>query len=67
LYKIIEFGIPMKLIKLINVYLNVTYSRDWVGKQLSDMFPTSNGSKQDAFHHHCFSTFLYSMPLGGFM
>ena len=48
LYNIIEFGIPMKLVKLIKMYLNVTYSRVWVGKQLSDMFPIRNGLKQDA-------------------
>jgi len=59
LYNIlIKFGIPMKLVKLIKMYLNVTYSRVWVGKQLSDMFPIKNGLKQDAFNHHCISTFL---------
>jgi len=26
--------------------LNENYSRVWVGKQLSDMFPTKNGLKQ---------------------
>jgi hypothetical protein len=59
LYNIlIEFGIPTKLVKLRKMYLNITYSKAWVGKQLSDMFPIRNGLKQDAFHHHCFSTFL---------
>ena len=28
------------------MYLNETYSRDWVGKHLSDMFPIKNGLKQ---------------------
>ena len=39
LYNIlIEFGIPMKLERLINMCLTETYSRVWVGKNLSDMF-----------------------------
>ena len=36
---IIEFGMPMQLVRLIIMYLNETYSRVWVGKHLSDMFP----------------------------
>jgi len=41
-----EFGIPMKLIRLIKMCLNGTYSRVRVGKHLSDMFPIKNGLKQ---------------------
>jgi len=37
-----EFGIPMKQ----KMCLNETYSRVWVGKHLSDVFPTRNGLKQ---------------------
>ena len=38
LYNIlIVFGIPMKLVQLIKMYLNETYSRIQVGKHLSDM------------------------------
>jgi hypothetical protein len=44
---IIEFGIPMKLVRLIKMYLNETFSRVQVGKYLSDMFPIGNGLKQD--------------------
>ena len=46
LYNIlIEFGIPMKLLRLIRMCLNKTYNRALVGKQLSDMFPFRNGLK----------------------
>jgi len=34
--------------------LNEAYSRVWVGKHLSDMFPIKNGLKQgDALTHLC--------------
>ena len=47
LYNILtEFGIPMKLARLIKTCLNETYSRVRVGKHLSDMFPIRNGLKQ---------------------
>jgi hypothetical protein len=39
LYNIlIEFGIPMKLVRLIKIYLNETYSEVRIGKYLSDSF-----------------------------
>ena len=41
-----EFGIPIKLVRLIKLCLNETYSRVQVGKNLSDMFPIRNGLKQ---------------------
>jgi len=47
LYNIlIEFGIPMKLVRLIKMCMNETFSRDWVGQHLSDVFPVKNGLKQ---------------------
>jgi hypothetical protein len=47
LYNIlIEFGIPMKLVKLIKMCLSETYSRVRVGKHLSDTFAITNGLKQ---------------------
>jgi hypothetical protein len=47
LYNILfEFGIPMKLVWVINMCLTETYSRVWVGKKLSDMFHIRNGMKQ---------------------
>ena len=47
LYNIlVEYGIPMKLVRLIKVCLTETYSRVLVGQNLSDMFPIRNGLKQ---------------------
>jgi hypothetical protein len=47
LYNIlIEFGIPIKLERLVKMCLNETYSRVRVGKHLSDTFPIKNGLKQ---------------------
>jgi hypothetical protein len=40
---LIEFGMPMKLVRLINMRLNETYSTVWEGTHLSDMFPIGNG------------------------
>jgi hypothetical protein len=42
----IEFGVPMKLLRLIKMCLNEMYSKVCVGKQLSDSFPIQNGIKQ---------------------
>ena len=47
LYNIlIEFGIPVKLVRLIKLCLNETCSRVRVGKNLSDVFPITSGLKQ---------------------
>jgi hypothetical protein len=47
LYNIlIEFGVPMKLVRLIKMCLNETYSKVRLGKHLSDSFPIQNGLKQ---------------------
>ena len=43
LYNIhMEFGIPMKMVRLIKMCLTERYSGVWVGKNLSDMFPIRN-------------------------
>jgi hypothetical protein len=65
LYSIlIEFGVPMKLVRLIKICLNGTYSKDSIGKHLSDSFPIQNGLKQEDACLHCFSNLLQNMPLG---
>jgi hypothetical protein len=47
LYNILlEFGIPKKLVRLIKMCLNETYSIVRIGKLLSDKFPIQNGLKQ---------------------
>ena len=53
-----EFDIRMKLVRLIKMSLNETYSTVWVGKHLSDMFPIRNGLKQEDV--------LLPLPLGEF-
>jgi sorting nexin-29 len=47
LYNIlIEFGVPMELVRQIKVCLNKTYSKVGIGKHLSDNFPIQKGLKQ---------------------
>jgi hypothetical protein len=43
---LIEFEIPRKLVGLIKMCLNETYSRHHIGKNLSDKFTVQNGLKQ---------------------
>jgi hypothetical protein len=43
---VIEFGIPRKLVGLIKMCLNETYSRVRICKNLSDKFTVENGLKQ---------------------
>jgi hypothetical protein len=43
---LLEFGIPKKLVRLIGMCLNETYSKVNVGNYLSDTFPIQNGLKQ---------------------
>jgi hypothetical protein len=58
LYNIlIEFGISMKVVRLIKMCLNETYCRVWVGKHLSDMFPIKNVFKQGNALSPCFFNF----------
>jgi hypothetical protein len=43
---LIEFEVPMKLVRLIKMCLNETYSKVRIGKHLSDSFPIQNGLKE---------------------
>jgi hypothetical protein len=43
---VIEFGVPRKLIGLIKMCLNETYSRVCISKNLCDKFTVQNGLKQ---------------------
>jgi hypothetical protein len=43
---LLEFGVPKKLVRLIKLCLNETYSKVCTGKFLSDKFPIQNGLKQ---------------------
>jgi hypothetical protein len=43
---LLEFGIPKKLVSLIKMCLNETYSEVRIGELLSDKFPIQNGLKQ---------------------
>jgi hypothetical protein len=45
-YILLEYGVPKKLVRLIKLCLNETYSKVRVGKLLSDKFPIQNGLKQ---------------------
>ena len=45
-FTFIEFGIFIKLVRIIKMCLNETYSRVRVYKHLSDIFPVNSGLKQ---------------------
>jgi hypothetical protein len=46
LYNIfIEFGVPVKLVRLIKMCLNETHDKGHIGKYLSDNFPIQDGIK----------------------
>jgi hypothetical protein len=56
---VIGFHIPLKLISLIKMCLNNTYSRPQVGKHLSDRFLIKSSLKQG-------DALFQNIPLGGF-
>jgi hypothetical protein len=60
LYNIlIRFGIPRKLVGIIKMCLNETYSRVRIGKNLSDKFIVQNGLK----HEDALSPLLFNFSL----
>jgi len=56
----IEFGITLKIIIKIKIFLNGTRVPDYLGNTLSDVFTIQIGLKQEKFYCPCFSTFLYN-------
>jgi len=56
---LIEFGIPVKQVKVIKMCLNETYSNVWVSKCLSDTFPVKNGLK----HVHALLLLIFNFAL----
>jgi hypothetical protein len=67
LYNIlIEFGISVKLVRLIKLCLREMCSRIQVGKHLSGMFPVTNGVKQGDASLALLFNFALESPLGGF-
>jgi hypothetical protein len=67
LYNIlIEFGIPRKLVGLLKMCLNETYSRVPIGKKsnkFSLLFRMARN--KEMLYRHCFSTLIWNMPSGG--
>jgi len=64
LYNIlIEFGISIKLVGLIKMCLNETYSGVRVGKNLSDMFPIRNSLKQGGVLSPLLCNFVLVYPI----
>jgi hypothetical protein len=51
---LIEFGVPMKLVRLIKMYLNETYIKVHTGEHLSDTFPMQNCPKKGDALQLCF-------------
>ena len=52
---LIEFGIAMKLVRLIELCLTETYSTVQVNKELPDIFPIRNGLKMEMLYQHWIS------------
>jgi hypothetical protein len=44
---LIEFGVTMKLVRLIKMCFNKMYSNVPTGKRMSETFPIQNGLKED--------------------
>ena len=63
---VMEFRIPVKLVRLIKMCLTETYSRVRVGKNFSDMFPVRNGLEQGDALSPLLLNFALSTSLGGF-
>jgi hypothetical protein len=51
---LIEFEIPRRVIELIQMCLNETYSTVHIGKYQSGMFLFRMAGKGEKLYHHCF-------------
>jgi hypothetical protein len=49
-----NFGSPLKLVRLITICLNETYCKVRIGKYLSHGFPIQMVQKKEMLYHHCF-------------
>jgi hypothetical protein len=58
-----EFGIPMKLVRLIIMCLNETYSKFGISKLLTHNFPIQNRLKQEDALSPLLLTLLSNIPL----
>jgi hypothetical protein len=59
LYNILlEFGIPKKLVRLIKMCSNETYSKVHIGKTCLTNFLFRMGLNKEMLYHHCFSILL---------
>jgi len=63
---LIEFGTPRKILRLIKMSLTETYSRDRVGKNVSDRFPIRNVWNKETLYHQGFLTLLQITSLRTF-
>jgi hypothetical protein len=54
-----QFGIPVKLVRLIKMCFNEIYSKVHIGKNLPNAFPILNGLKQGG----ALSTLLFNFAL----
>ena len=53
-----DFGVTMKVVGLIKMCLNETFSKVHIGKHFSDTFPFKYGLKEGDAYNHCFATLL---------
>jgi hypothetical protein len=54
LYIFFEFGIYMKMLRLIHMCRNATYSWTWVGQILYEMFLLGMAWNKEMIYRHCF-------------
>jgi hypothetical protein len=52
----LDFKKAYESVTLIKMCVNETYSKDLMGRHLSNNFPIQNGLKKEMFYCHCFST-----------